>query len=177
MNTKIALTAALLAFAAASHAQANKKMTVDEALAAYDFPLAQQLLNAEITRLKRKRQSTDELEAQLLGAQRAEAMMNSVERVVFFDSVAVPKDKVLSCLSLSQESGTICPTAEYEGLGLAGEGTTLFRPQIADKVYFAARGSNGVPQLFSGDLLPGEPIQPEPLAGLDEDPATPHNFP
>ncbi len=150
--------------------------TVDEALAAYNFPQAESLLNAEITKLKRRRQPTEQQEEQLDYVRKAMSKMAAVERVVVFDSLLLPRDSVLSALCISSESGRIMPTNEFPGIQGGGEGT-LFRPEMGDKVYFSAQNAEGVQQLFTGDILGGNLEDVEPLNGLDDEPESAHNFP
>ncbi len=150
--------------------------TVDEALADYNFPKAESLLNAEITKLKRKKQPTELQEQQLEYVQKAMSKMAAVERVVVFDSLVLPRDSVLSALCLSQESGRIMPTTAFPGIQNGGEGT-LFRSEMGDKVYYSALNSAGTQQLFTGDILNGVLSDVEPLSGLDDEPDVAYNFP
>ncbi len=150
--------------------------TVDEALADYNFPKAESLINAEITKLRRKKQSTEQLEEQLEYVQKAMSKMGAVERVVVFDSLVLHRDSVLSALCLSPESGRIMPTTAFPGIQNGGQGT-LFRSEMGDKVYYSALNSAGVQQLFTGDMLDGVLSDVEPLSGLDDEPEDAHNFP
>ncbi len=148
---------------------------LDEALSSYDFSRAETLLNTEINKLRRKRQPTDELEERLEYVHKAMSMMGSVERVVVFDSVALPKDKVLDALCLSGESGRVMMTSDFKGLN-GGEGT-LFRSEMGDKVYYSAPAAFGVQRLFMADLFNDELGQPEAVQGLTSEADTPCNYP
>ncbi len=147
----------------------------EEALANYDFAKAEELLNADITKLRRRKQPTDREEQLLDYAYRAMQKMSAVERVVVFDSVIVPRQEVLSRLCISEESGNLCMTSDYAGLS-GGDGT-LFCPQMGDRVYYSAPNQNGIPQLFTSGIYGGQMEDTEPLVGLDEEPDSPHNYP
>ncbi|MCD7721771.1 MAG: hypothetical protein LUI09_06030 [Prevotellaceae bacterium] len=176
MRRYLLLSLIACCFAPTCLGQSKKNtITVDEALASYDFSQAESLLNAEISKLQRRRQNTDSLELKLQYVRRAASKLAAVERVVVFDSLIVSKDSLLSALCLSEESGTIRPTSSLAGLS-GGDGT-LFMPEMKDKVYYSAPASNGVLQLFSADLFGGQPGEAQQLEGLAEDSYTPCNYP
>ncbi|MCD8303016.1 MAG: hypothetical protein LUC44_08395, partial [Prevotellaceae bacterium] len=58
------LISLFVALGFASTCAAQTATTADQAIANYDFQRAESLLNAEITKLRRKRQSTDWQESQ-----------------------------------------------------------------------------------------------------------------
>ncbi len=150
---------------------------IDEALADYDFQKAESLLNAEIKKVSRRRQPTDQLEAQLQYVHQAMRMMSAVERVVVFDSVVVPRQAVFSALSLSPESGKVCPVNAFPAVQVSDGDGTLFQSQIGDKLFYGAPDAGGTLQLFGRDVLGGELSAAERLEGLSDETGVPHNYP
>lgn len=143
------------------------QVTVDEALAAYDFALAERLLNASIAQLKKKKQPTLHEEELLHYARKAQQKMAAVERVLVFDSVALPRQQVLQALSLSSESGSVLPTAEVLPALQPAPDATLFRSQLGDRLCYAAPGSEGHTRLFQSDVYGTETTPAQPLPGLE----------
>ena len=73
----------------------------------YQFTEAEELINQNIKKLKRRRQATDAEESKLEEISRLRSMMRATERVTIIDSLVVDKNTFLSHIKLSPESGEI----------------------------------------------------------------------
>jgi len=172
----------LLIFAGLSTAHAQKRkpaepeMTADSAIAIYDFGKAETLLNAEILKLRKRKESTLKAEEQLQYVHKAMQKMSAVEKVVVFDSLVLERDKVLGALCLSGESGKMMPTSERLP-SQGGNDGILCQSQLGDKIYYGANNADSVLQLYSSDIYGREYTPAKALAGLDDSPADPHNYP
>ena len=89
------------------------QMTVDEAMASYDFESAEILLNHEIEIRKKRKESTLEQEEQLSWMHKAQMKLNAVEKVTFIDSIIVPRSELLQHIQLSPECGTLTSYASF----------------------------------------------------------------
>lgn len=155
---------------------AQPQVTVDEALAQYDFALAEQLLQSSIAQLKRKKQPTLHEEERLHYTRLGQQKLSAVERVLVFDSVALPRRQALQALSLSSESGSVLRTADVLPALGAGPDEVLFRSQLGDRLFYAAPDSEGQSRLHMSDIYGTEVTPALPLPGLDEEEG-PQNHP
>lgn len=114
---------------------------VRTALAAYDFELAEDLLNKEIATLKRKRQSTEDLERQLRFAQQGIIKLRATERIVIIDSVVCDKADALRAIRLSPESGRIDTYSSTYHI-TDPTGATIYENELANKRYLAIPSSS-----------------------------------
>ena len=183
MRKTVKLLLILITFCPTLYAQRSQvkkamvpEITLDSALAIYDFNRAEKMLNAEILRLRKKRESTLIAEEQLQYVHKAMQKMSAVEKVVVFDSLIVERDRVLDALCLSKESGSLHRTADYLHQPETEE-ATLFLSELGDKMYYAAQSNDSVLQLFSADIYGRETTPGTILSGLDDSPQDPHNYP
>ncbi len=152
--------AAALALAATAAAQDSW----EQAMADYDFPLAERLINAEMARLRRRGQPTGQAEESLRLAGLAQRQMSAVERVLVFDSLAAPRARALELAALCPECGRLAPTDSMPGLPRGG---ALFMPQAGDRIVFSApTDPTGERHLYTANIVDGRPQDIEPIAGL-----------
>ncbi len=148
------------------------EISIDSLLANYDFTQAESLLIKKIEKnlSKRKDKEPQQIEEeQLAYARKAQQMLSAVEKVVVFDSVVVPRNRILDALVLSQESGKVLPNTDLE--------STQFKSELGDIVFSVQKNDNGIFQLFASDVLGKEVTEAKPLPGLDEEPDVQYNYP
>ena len=143
-----------------------------QAIEAYDFEAAVQLLEKEIATLKRKRQSTASAEALLHTAQEGLTKLHATERIIIIDGVVCPRQQVLKAIRISQESGRIDTYAStYHTTD--DSGATLYENDLGNKRFLALPHQL---RLAVSDKIGNQWSEPTPLTGLsDED--TSQNFP
>ena len=141
------------------HAQKRKvavqpqlpQMTLEEALAKYDFASAEKLLNNEIATLKKKRQPTIAQENRLQWLHKAQMKLNAVEKVTFVDSIVVPRAEVLSHIKLSSECGSLHHYADYFHQHDTLD-CTVFQSQMGDQIFFSKPNESGNLSLYAQDV-------------------------
>lgn len=165
----------ILAVAVATGAQAQKKaiaaqkQSVEELLNSYKFEEAATQINKELQTARKKKLSTEELEAQLAVANNGTNMLSSTEDVVFIDSIVVDKQKILNVYRIDNEAGKI---GYLSSLIDTGKKTTnaieeiAYMPQLLDKVFYcSARDSSTY--LFTRDKIDDQWSTPKQLSGLE----------
>lgn len=90
-------------------------------------------------------------------AEMGEQMMTAIDRVLFIDSMLVPKEKVLSAIPLSPSAGRLVPQ----------DGSYTFLPPIADRRYASEKGSDGREMLSLRYILPRGESESLPLCAKD----------
>lgn len=98
---------------AQKNGQAIPAPTAEYYMNHYQFDEAEELLNQDIKKLKRKRQPTDVEEGKLQEIARFRSMMRATERVTVIDSLVVDKNTFLNHIKLSPESGEISPYSTF----------------------------------------------------------------
>ena len=174
---RILLSLCMLMFLTGLHAQKKKataqpqlpQMTVEEALANYDFASAEKLLESEIATLKRKKQPTLTQEAKLQWLHKAQIKLNAVERVTFVDSIVVPRNEVLSHIKLSPECGSLHRYADF----FQQQDTldrTVFQSQMGDQIFFSMPNAQGNLSLYSREIYgDGTSSEATVLSGISND--------
>ena len=148
-----------------------------QAIASYNFERAVDLLEKEIATLHKKRQNTDEAEALLRIANEGSLKLHATERIVVIDSLVCDKDKVLTVIRLSQESGRIDTYAStYHTTDQRG--ATLYENELGNRRYLAvpAKGEASALRLAVTDKLGEQWSDPTLLTGLNETDES-QNFP
>lgn len=141
----------------------------EEALAAYDFETAEQLLNKEIEKLNKSKQSTTEQEKKLQWMRKAQIKLNAVEQVTFIDSLVVPRDEVLRHIHLSPECGTISKYAVFFNTQDSMD-CTVFQSQMGDQIFYAQPDEKKVLNLYSQTLYSdGSKSEIELLEGISDE--------
>ena len=134
----------------------------------YLFDQAEQVLNQDIAKLKRKRQSTADEEDKLQQVEKLRSMMNATEQVTFIDSFVVDKAGFLEQIKLSSESGRICTYASFFNRS-GNESGTVYQSELGNKIYFSQPSDNGDLRLYTSDLLGNDWDTPRPLGELSGD--------
>lgn len=127
--------------------QSKKKKTtkvdplevINNHVAAGDYPQALERIQEELTKQRKLRRPTCDIDAldSLANVLRiAEANIRSTQQVVFIDSIILPKDKVLQQLSLNPEMGKICPASTLQKL------IHLKIDSLGEAAYLNALGDN-----------------------------------
>ena len=151
------------------------QMTVDEAMASYDFESAEILLNHEIEIRKKRKESTLEQEELLSWMHKAQMKLNAVEKVTFIDSIIVPRSEVLQHIQLSPECGTLTSYASFFQSPDTMD-CTVFQSEMGDQIYYAKPEGNGCINLYSrSKYTDGSTCNPVLLAGLSD--ASQQNYP
>ena len=123
MKKTLFIVAALLISLSASAQRGRAKktqkpvytVTAQEAMAAYDFSLAEEILEHEIAELEKKKQPIEEQEQLLDIIQKSKLRLHATEQVTFIDSILLPKQQVLQEIKLSKE---MPDSPEHRGSGI-----------------------------------------------------------
>ena len=173
----------LMAFSLTASAQRRRKpvepvfdVTPEQAIAAYDFNKAEEILNAQIDYLEKTQQPTDEKEALLEIVRKNLLKLQSTACVTFIDSIVLPKSLLLSHLLLGSESGSVESASKLLGTP-DSLGCTLYLNQLENKRLFAAPNAAGHLRLYGQELIGGEWTKALPLDGLGEEDEADMNFP
>ena len=142
--------------------------TVEQALAAYDFSTAKELIEFKMAQKKQEGASDAEEQELLKWVTTAQMKMNAVEKVTFVDSIIVNKDEVLPHIHLSHECGKLFRAEDFFQ-GSKATGSTLFQTQLGDQVFYADKqGSAQQLALFMRDIYAdGTSSAPVKLNGLE----------
>lgn len=159
---------------AQKNGQAIPAPTAEYYMNHYQFDEAEELLNRDIKKLKRKRQPTDMEEGKLQEIARLRSMMRATERVTVIDSLVVDKNTFLNHIKLSPESGEISPYSTFFHR-TDENGCTVYLSELGNKIYFAQPDENKYLRLFTSDLVGGQWTAPHKLDELDGDDA--QNYP
>ena len=116
-------------------------MTAQEAMAAYDFTLAEEILEHQIADLTRKKQPTIHEEALLEAARKSQMKLHATEQVTFVDSIVLPKKQVLQQIKLSKECGTIMTYADFFKAGK--HDGTLFLNELGNRIVYSEPNQKG----------------------------------
>ena len=152
------------------------KVTAQEAMAAYDFALAEEILESQIEDLKKKKQPTIHEERLLEAARKSQIRLRATEQVTFIDSLVLPKQQVIEQIKLSQESGSIMTCAEFFKTA-KGADCTLFRNELGNHIVYSEANANGHLRLWEKSLIGGDWSQGKQLAGFGEEEDDNLNFP
>ena len=140
----------------------------------YQFDQAEELINDNIKRLKRRRQPTTTEEEQLQEVQKMRSMMRATERLTVIDSIVVDKKTFLNRIKLSEESGTLHTCAELFHQTDSDQ-CTAYVSELGNKTYFAQRDESKKLRLYTSDLVGGEWSQTRKISELEGDEA--QNYP
>lgn len=152
---------------------------VRQAMEAYDFNQAAELLSAEITaqnKLRKPTENIDSLELLLNEAQRIATKLHATERIVIIDSVVCPKEQILKNIKLTRESGRLDTYAStYHTQDTTG--AILFENELGNKRYQAVAASDGhTLRLSVTDKIGEQWSKPILLKGLGDETCS-QNYP
>lgn len=175
---------AVLCFSLSASAQKRGKkvqqpvytVTPQEAMAAYDFALAEEILQHQIADLTKKKQPTIHEEELLEMARKSQIRLHATEQVTFIDSLVLPKQQVLQQIKLSQECGAIMSYADFFK-AKGGNDCTLFRNELGNRIVYSEANEKGHLRLKDRSLIGGEWSMERQLAGFEEEEEDNLNFP
>ena len=150
-------------------------VTPQEAMAAYDFSLAEEILEHQIADLTKKKQPTIQEETMLEAARKSQIKLHATEQVTFIDSVVLPKKLVLQQIKLSEECGSILNYADFFRSGK--NDCTLFRNELGNRIVYSEPNQKGHLRLKEKSLIGGEWSMENQLKGLNEEEEDNLNFP
>jgi len=151
-------------------------ITAQEAMDAYDFSLAEEILQHQIADLTKRKQPTTKEEAMLETVRKSQLRLQATEQVTFIDSVLMSKSDVLQAIKLSQECGTIMNYADFFN-SADSMGCTLFRNELGNHIVYAEANQKGFLRLKEKSYIDGEWTMERQLTGFDEQEADNLNFP
>ena len=169
-----ALCACALGMPAQAQQNPADKPTAIDYMNRYQFDQAEELINDNIKRLKRRRQPTTTEEEQLQEVQKMRSMMRATERLTVIDSIVVDKKTFLNSIKLSEESGTLHTCAELFHQTDSDQ-CTAYVSELGNKTYFAQRDESKKLRLYTSDLVGGEWSQTRKISELEGDEA--QNYP
>lgn len=175
---------AVLCFSLSATAQRKGKrvkepvytVTPQEAMAAYDFALAEEILEHQIATLTKKKQSTIQEEELLEIVRKSQIRLHATEQVTFIDSMLLPKSQVLQQIKLSQECGAIMSYADFFKTDKSND-CTLFRNELGNRVVYSEADQKGHLRLKEKSLIGGEWSMEHQLTGFEEEEEDNLNFP
>ena len=175
---------AILCFSLSATAQKRGKkvqqpvytVTPQEAMAAYDFALAEEILQHQIADLTKKKQPTIHEEELLEMARKSQIRLHATEQVTFIDSLVLPKQQVLQQIKLSQECGAILSYADFFKTK-GGDECTLFRNELGNRIVYSEANEKGHLRLKDRSLIGGEWSMERQLTGFEEEEEDNLNFP
>ena len=151
-------------------------ITPEEAMAQYDFDKAEEILNAKIEYLIKKKQPTEYEDSLLEEVEKAKVRLQATERVVFIDSLVMPKEDLISNLRLGAESGSIETYTQCFHLPDTLD-CTVFINQLKNYRIFGMPVGNGLQRLFNQELIGSEWTDPKELKGLELEDEDMANYP
>ena len=151
-------------------------VTAQEAMAAYDFSLAEEILEHQIADLTRKKQPTVQEEELLETVRKSLIRLHATEQVTFIDSMILPKKQVLQQIKLSEECGSIMSCTEFFKTA-GGKDCTLFRNELGNHVVYSEANKKGFLRLKEKSLIGGEWTMEKQLTGFEEEEEDNLNFP
>ena len=151
-------------------------VTPQEAMAAYDFALAEEILEHQIADLTKKKQPTIQEEELLETVRKSKIRLHATEQVTIIDSILLPKSQVLRQIKLSQECGSIMSYADFFQTGGTND-CTLFRNELGNRVVYSEANQKGRLRLKEKSLIGGEWTMERQLTGFAEEEEDNLNFP
>lgn len=151
-------------------------VTPQEAMAAYDFALAEEILEHQIADLTKKKQPTDYEEELLETVRKSQLRLHATEQVTFIDSMVLPKSQVLQQIKLSQECGSIMSYADFFKTNKDND-CTVFCNELGNRIVYSEANQIGRLRLKEKSLIGGEWSMERQLEGLPEEEGENFNFP
>lgn len=150
-------------------------VTPQEAMAAYNFSLAEELLLQQIEYLTKKKQPTAQEEALLETVHKSQLRLHATEQVTFIDSMILPKKQVLQQIKLSQDCGKIMSHADF--FKSADNSGTVFCNELGNRIIYSEANPKGHLRLKEKSLIDGKWTMESQLEGLQEEEESNLNFP
>lgn len=181
-KTTLLIACLLICLTAASQKRGKRAsepvytVTPQEAMASYNFSLAEEILESQIASLRKKKQPTIQEEELLETVRKSQIRLRATEQVTFIDSIVLPKAQVLEQIKLSEECGSVMTYADFFKSG-SDNGCTLFRNELGNRVVYAEPAKSGHIRLKEKSLIGGEWTMEKQLTGFGEEPEDNLNFP
>ena len=137
---------------------------VENALAAYDFETAEELLNKEIAALKKRRKPTDHLDEYVRRTHQGLSKLHATERITVIDSIVCSKGEALKTIRLSRESGRI-DTYASSFHTRDNSDATIYENELGNKRYVSIPSSL---RLAVTDKIGDQWSDAVPLTGLND---------
>lgn len=137
----------------------------------YKFQEAASLLSKQIQQGRKHKENVDTLELQLLKANMGQNMLNATEDLTVVDSVVVDKDKILSVYNIDSDEGRVAYARELLGnitLSAAEKQLPVFSPELADKVYYSKKSSDGYLRLYFSFKMDNKWGEAQIVPGLED---------
>ena len=150
-------------------------VTVQDAMADYNFSLAEEILEKQIADLTKKKHSTAKEEAMLETVHKSKMRLHATEEVTFIDSMVLPKKQVLQQIKLSQECGKILGCKDFFKSGK--EDCTLFCNELSNHIVYSESNQKGVLRLKEKSYIDGEWAMEKQITGLKEKEGDNFNYP
>lgn len=145
----------------------------------YDFDAAQNYIEKYEKGLKRSRKPLPE-DMEVLSAkiERAQSMLERVEKIIVIDSIAVDKDEFFKAFRLSPESGSINSPSVLPAEWDYAHPTTVFMPEAKETMIWAAPDSmENFVLVSSSQLFDGGWDTPRPLGDVLNENGGDSNYP
>lgn len=148
-------------------------LTAEQLIQNYRFSEAAKSLQTQIDNAREAGKPTERLEADLRRANLGSDMVRGTEKVIFIDSVKVPRAQMLSAIRLSSTSGSLVQSAtvakSVKSLP-SSVGTIAYINELGDRVYFSATDSAGGVKTISSAYKSGNGWgTPAPLEGMESE--------
>lgn len=151
-------------------------ITAQEAIAKYDFKMAEEILNAKIDYRISNNDSTSDLDSLLEIAIKGRIRLQATERVTIIDSLILPKSQLLANLPLGQEGGSLQSYAKCFGKPDTLD-CTVFENQLSNQRVFAMPYRQGETRLFGQELIGNGWTEPKELQVLEVQEGDKVNYP
>lgn len=183
MKKSVVILVALLLSVPVSAQRKGKKVqqpaytiTPKEAIAAYDFSLAEEILEHQIDDMRRKKLSTI-LEDELLETVRkSQIRLHATEQVTFIDSIVLPKSQMLEQIKLSEECGAILNYDDFFQSG-TGSNNMVYLNELGNRIVYSEANERGHLRLKEKSYIAGEWTMEHELKGLGEEEGENFNYP
>ena len=151
-------------------------VTPQEAIAAYDFGLAEEILEHQIDDLKRRKQSAILEEELLETVRKSQIRLHATEQVTFIDSIVLPKSQMLEQIKLSEECGSIM---NYDDFFESGKGSNcmVYLNELGNRIVYSEANERGHLHLKEKSYIAGEWTMEHELKGLGENEGESLNYP
>lgn len=150
--------------------------SVGDAIANYRFDEASRMLQQEISMLQKKKQPTMQQEDMLRMVEKAKAKMAATERILFIDSIVVPKKDIYQHIPISSEGGKIRSFASQFQVE-DSIGCSVYLNQFGNLMLLSQADENGNIHLYSRDKIGDEWTAPVELNGLSSNSSYAENYP
>ncbi|MDR1602958.1 MAG: tetratricopeptide repeat protein [Tannerella sp.] len=121
--------------------------------ASYRFAEAVDMWKGYIEHLKKKKEDTEAVEAQLAGVEKLLRMKERMEDVQVIDSIVVDRDEILTAYFLSSDCGTLLHASGSDFFELTDVQTSVYINPKGDQAYYGRPDENGRYTLYTQSKL------------------------